>query len=51
MDMLVIAGNVTAPSEQRDAFVAAHQDLIRRVDEEDANPPRSNPKIDTASHV
>jgi hypothetical protein len=35
---------------ERDAFVAAHQDLIRRVDE-DANPPRSDPKDDTATHV
>jgi quinol monooxygenase YgiN len=31
MSMLIIAGNIEVPSEQRDAFVTAHQDLIERA--------------------
>jgi quinol monooxygenase YgiN len=31
MDMLIIAGHVEVPSEQRDAFVAAFQELIERA--------------------
>jgi quinol monooxygenase YgiN len=31
MNMLIIAGHVEVPSDQRDAFVAALQDLVERA--------------------
>ena len=31
MSMLIIAGHIEVPSEQRDAFVTAHQDLVERA--------------------
>jgi quinol monooxygenase YgiN len=31
MNMLIIAGSIEVPKEQRDTFVTAHQDLVKRA--------------------